>query len=252
MAEQRLSWDSLRLSSSAGSEEVASDYMIIVLELPKSGFLPQALGFFKNVFQAVPAMKIDRGPTSREFDPVLCNLKSQETIWLGSGRGLVIAEPKNLETHRATMLYSLALHHRLEAVEIELDRQRRKAFSYPNYTGGSTFRSLTVQRPLQEETGKIYRRSLILSDLSRRFTDPKSFIPRPSESSDRIYNGFAERYRFDEREEAAWDQQEVLQELFDVCWDRVSEFKYFFYEAAFEIVIVVILLIDLLWLVFER
>ena len=240
-----------RFSSLVSWEGFASDYLIIILDQPPPGLSQKTLEFFQKALQAIPG-EAGENRASEERDLIQFTLKSQELIWLERNRGLIAAGAQNVEAYQATALYSLALHHRLEAAEAELERQKREALSYLKYTGRATPRSLGAQRGLEEGTQKIYRQSLVLLDLSKRLTDPNGFLPKSWELSGRIYTVLAERFRLEEREENAWDCQETLQDLFDICWDRVSEFKYFFYEAAFEIIIVVILLIDFLWLVFER
>lgn len=251
LAVNAFSWLSSRLSLPFAGGQSLSNYMIVVIEHDGGGvgWTPQMLELFQKTVHGIPVKKAKDSPPDRKNDPIQITLKSKETLSFESEHGLIAAEPKNIDGYLSTVLFSLALDQRLKAIEGELERQHSEAFPYLIHVGKVTYKSLALQEKLQEEAEKAYSGSLVLVELSKCLSDPKSIIPRSLKFDSKIYSVFKKTYQFEDRKEVASECVEALQDLFDTCGDRISEFKYFFYEAILETIIILVLFAELIFII---
>ena len=249
------SWLSSKLSLPFTKEQPHSNYIIITLDQFDGDGVEsnqQMLGFFQKTVCSISVKKNKNNLSCREHEPIRITIKTRDIISLESYHGIIVTKPKNINSYLSTILFSLALDQRLEAIENELEKQRREALPFARYTGKATYKSLTMYEKFREGSTKIHSQALEFVELSKCISSPNSVVPESQEFNNKIHSAFKETYQFENRKDVVDNYIETLQDLFDICCDRVSEFKYFFYEAILEIIIVVILVAELVAIIFEK
>jgi hypothetical protein len=198
-----------------------------------------------------PAEKSTPGRLGRP--PQTVRLKGPDgelVLTIDGGRARVIASATTWEAMSEPVVLAVCLHWRLQAIDAEIDRLTVHAEGDIPHAAMSVVASLWNRKRLLRHARDVRAVMIDLPHFEGPLTDPLPYLS--TERAAPTFRALAEKLHLEEWGEAIDDRAEAVEDIYASVTEKLNEFRNFAVGSTLEILIVVILLAELAFHLFDN